>query len=123
MEMKATADRQRGITYTGFILIAAGIIFAAVIGMKLVPAYIHSAQIAQIFKTIASDPSMQGASIKDIKDSYTKRANINYITDITAEDIEISKGDGRLFLSTSYSVKIPVAGNITLLLEFNPSSS
>ena len=121
--MRATAGRQRGITFTGFILIAAGIIFAAVIGMKLVPAYIHSAQIAQIFKTIASDPGMQGASIKDIKDSYTKRANISYITDITAEDIEISKDEGRLILSTSYSVKIPVAGNITLLLEFNPRSS
>jgi hypothetical protein len=123
MGMKATADRQRGVTFVGFILIAAGVIFAAIIGMKLVPAYIHSAQIAQIFRTIASDPAMQGASIKDIKDSYTKRANINYITDITAEDIEISKDEGRLVLSTSYSVKIPVAGNITLLLEFNPRSS
>ena len=55
--------------------------------------------------------------------SYRKRANINYITDITAEDIDISKEGGRLKLSASYSVKIPLAGNITLLLEFNPSSS
>ena len=121
--MKTMSHKQRGIGFFGFILIAAGVIFVAILGMKLVPPYIHSAQIAQIFKTIASDPAMQDASIKDIKDSYTKRANINYITDITAEDIEISKGDGMLSLSTSYTVKIPVAGNITLLLEFNPSSS
>jgi Domain of unknown function (DUF4845) len=121
--MKATACRQRGIGFVGFIMIAAGLIFVAILGMKLVPAYVHSAQIAQIFKTIAHDPSMQGASINEIKDSYRKRANINYITDVTAEDIEISKGDGQLNLSTSYSVKIPIAGNITLLLEFNPSSS
>jgi hypothetical protein len=121
--MKAVAGRQRGIGFVGFIMIAAGIVFVAIVGMKLVPAYIHSAQIAQIFKTIASDPGMQGAPIKDIKDSYNKRATMNYITDITSEDIEISKADGRLSLSTSYSVKIPIAGNITLLLEFNPSSS
>ena len=121
--MRAMAERQRGIGFVGFIMIAAGIVFAAVIGMKLVPPYIHSAQIAQIFKAIASDPAMQGVTTNEIKDSYRKRANINYITDITAEDIEISKDDGRLSLSTSYSVKIPVAGNITLLLEFNPSSS
>jgi hypothetical protein len=121
--MKATAGRQRGITFVGFIMIAAGLIFVAVLGMKLVPAYVHSAQIAQIFKTMASDPAMQSATIREIKESYSKRASINYITDITAEDIEISKDDGRLKLSTSYSVKIPVAGNVTLLLEFNPSSS
>jgi hypothetical protein len=123
MMMKATAQRQRGIGFVGFILIGAGIIFAAVAGMKLVPPYLHSAQIAEIFKSIARDPNMQGASINDIKMAYAKRANVNYITDVSPEDIEIDKDNGRLVLSTSYSVKIPVAGNITLLLEFNPSSS
>lgn len=121
--MKATAFRQRGLGFVGFIMVAAGIIFVAILGMKLVPPYIHSAQIAQIFRTMVSDPAMQGASIKDIKDSYNKRANIDYITDITAEDIDISKADGQLSISANYSVKIPLAGNITLLLEFNPSSS
>jgi Domain of unknown function (DUF4845) len=121
--MNATASRQRGIGFVGFILTAAGLIFVAIVGMKMVPPYIHSAQIAQIFRTIAADPAMQDASIKDIKDSYDKRANIDYISDITSADIDITKSNGRLILSTSYTVKIPVAGNVTLLLEFNPSSS
>ncbi|MBI5889169.1 MAG: DUF4845 domain-containing protein [Nitrosomonadales bacterium] len=121
--MRALACRQRGIGFLGIVLIAAGVILAAILGMKVVPAYVHSAQMAQIFRTIASDPAMQNASVREIKDSYIRRANVNYITDITAEDIEISKEDGRLSLSTSYSVRIPLVGNITLLLEFNPSSS
>jgi hypothetical protein len=121
--MKTFAGRQRGISFIGLILSAIGLIFVAVLGMKLVPSYIHSAQIAQILKEIAKDPAMQSASIKDIKDSYNKRANINYITDITSEDIEIDKEDGQLSLRASYSVKIPIVSNITLLLDFNPSSS
>jgi hypothetical protein len=48
---------------------------------------------------------------------------MDYITDITADDIEISKDAGALTLSASYSVKIPVAGNMSLVLEFNPSSA
>lgn len=123
IEMKNTVGRQQGVGFVGFIMIAAGIIFVAILGMKMVPPYIHSAQIAQIFKTIASDPAMQNASIKEIKDSYSKRADINYISDLTSDDIEIMKGDGRLTLSASYSVKIPLVANITLLLDFNPSSS
>ena len=121
--MRTTAGRQRGMSFLGFIGIAAGVIFVAILGMKLVPAYVHNAQITEIFKEIAGDAAMQDASIKDIKDSYSKRADIDYISDITADDIEISKDDGRLNLSASYSVKIPVVANITLLLDFNPSSS
>jgi hypothetical protein len=121
--MKALAGRQRGVSMVGMIFIAAGVIFVAVLGMKLVPAYVHSAQIAEIFKTIASDPAMRGASTKEIKDSYSKRADINYISDITAEDIDVIKEEGRLSISASYSVKIPLVGNITLVLDFNPSSS
>lgn len=120
--MRTGANRQRGIGFVGFILIAAGIVFVAVVGMKLVPPYIHSAQISEIFKEIAADPMMRNATVKDIKESYSKRANINYITDITAEDIEIEKDEQQLALSASYSVKIPLVANITLLLEFNPSS-
>lgn len=121
--MKTMAGRQRGISIFGFMWVAAGLIFVAILGMKLIPAYLHSAQITQIFKQIVNDPAMADASIAQIKDSYNKRANIDYITDITAEDIEIGKDNGQLSLSANYSVKIPVAGNITLLLEFNPSSS
>jgi len=121
--MEALAHKQRGIGFVGFIMIAAGVVFAAIAGMKLVPPYLHSAQIAEILKQVASDPEMRNASISDIKNSYAKRASINYITDITAEDLEIDKANGQLSLSASYSVKVPVAGNVTLLLEFNPSSS
>lgn len=121
--MRAMAGKQGGMGMVGFIMVAVGIILVAVLGMKVVPPYIHSAQIAQIFRSIASDPAMQSASIKEIRDSYDKRANVNYITDVAAEDIVIETGDGRLRLSTNYSVKVPLVANITLLLEFNPSSS
>jgi Domain of unknown function (DUF4845) len=121
--MNATAGRQRGIGFVGMILVAAGLIFAAILAMKMVPAYIHSAQISEIFRTIAEDPAMRGATIRDIKESYMKRADIDYINDITADDISIVQNNGELVLSASYSVRIPIAGNMTLLLEFHPSSS
>ncbi len=121
--MKSLAHKQRGVGFAGFIGIAAGVIFVAILGIKMVPPYIHSAQIAQIFRTIVGDPAMKNATIKEIKDSYSKRADINYISDLTAEDIEVSKENGVLSLSAQYSVKIPVAGNVSIVLEFNPSSS
>lgn len=121
--MKAWKNTQMGVGATGLVFIIAGFLFVVILGMKIIPAYLHNAQIAKILKTIVNDPEMQAAAIKDVRASYAKRASMDYITDITADDIEVSKEDGSLSLSASYTVKIPVAGNISLVLEFNPSSS
>lgn len=121
--MKAFVVRQRGISLFGFLMLAVVVILVAILGMKVVPPYIHNAQIAQIFKAIAADSQMQNASVGDIRTSYLRRADVNYITDIKPEDIEISRDNGRLELSASYVIRVPLVANITLLLEFNPSSS
>ncbi|HYR05264.1 MAG TPA: DUF4845 domain-containing protein [Gallionella sp.] len=116
-------NKQRGISMSGLLMSAFLLFFGALLAMKLIPPYVHSSQIAQIFRSMSSDPALAGASIKDIKDAYFKRATVNSITDITGEDIEIDKEGGVLKLSANYSVKIPLVANITLLIEFNPSSS
>ncbi len=121
--MRTLINRQQGTSFIGMLLIAICVILVAVLGMRVVPPYIHSAQIARVFKEITNDPAMQDAAVKDIRASYIKRADINYITDIKAEDLEILKGNGQLSISASYTVEIPLVGNATLLLEFNPSSS
>lgn len=121
--MKTMRNKQRGISLSGLLISAFILFFVALMAMKLVPAYVHSSQIEQIFKAMAADPALAGASNREIKDSYFKRATVNSISDITAEDIEIDKQNGVLKLSANYSVKVPLVANITLLIEFNPKSS
>ncbi len=120
--MKSFSNQQRGVSFMGFILIAALGLFLVILGMKMIPAYIQSAQITSIFKTIAASQELQTGTIRDIKAAYSKRADIDDIKDVTVEDIEIEQESGSLKLSASYKKTIPVAGNVSLLLEFNPSS-
>ncbi len=121
--MKAWANKQRGVGFGSLILIIAAVLFVVILGMKLVPVYLHNMQIEHIFKTIVNDPEMQGATVKDIHASYGKRATMDYINDLASDDIEVTKDNGRITLSASYTVKIAVAGNISLLLEFNPTAT
>ncbi|MDE2118352.1 MAG: DUF4845 domain-containing protein [Betaproteobacteria bacterium] len=121
--MKIMANKQRGVSFSGFLLVAVVLVFVAVGGMKILPAYIQNNEIKGIFDTIARDPEMQGAQVKDIRESYAKRAMMNNITVVSPADIEISKEGGRLVLSISYAVRIPLVANATLLLEFNTSNS
>jgi hypothetical protein len=44
------------------------------------------------------------------------------VSTVTSGDIVISKEGGALRLSASYSAKIPLAGNVSLLVEFDPSA-
>lgn len=122
--MYGLSSRQRGLSFSGFIMTAFALIVVVLLGLKLVPAYLHSAQISQIFREIATDPAMDKASIPEIEMSYRKRAQINDITDLKVEDIVILRDDGgALSLSAEYELRIKLVGNITLLLEFKPSSS
>lgn len=120
---KAMPAKQRGLSFSGFIVGAFILVLASITGLKLIPAYMQNAQINNLFVTIANDPEMQKASPRDIRMSFSKRASIDAITAISAEDIDIASNGGRLVLSASYAVKVPLAGNISLYLDFSPSSA
>ena len=122
--MKITMPgQQRGLSFFGFIFGAFALVLVSITGLKLIPAYMQDAEVKKLFVTIANDPDMQKATPRDIRMSFSKRSSIDNITAIKAEDIEIVSDAGRLVLSASYAVKIPLAGNVSLYLEFNPSSA
>lgn len=121
--MKTMLNKQRGVSLEGTLVVIVLLIFVGVAAMKLVPSYMENGTIQKIFDTIVHDPEMQGAPVKAIRDSFAKRAMTNSIKTVTENDIEVSKDSGGLSLSVSYSVKIPLVSNASLLLEFNTSSS
>ncbi|MBI5438602.1 MAG: DUF4845 domain-containing protein [Nitrosomonadales bacterium] len=114
---------QRGLSFSGFIFGAFVLVVLGIFGLKLVPAYMQDATVKNLLVAIANDPEMQKASPSTIRMSFSKRSSIDDIKAIKAEDIEITKNGDRLVLSASYAVKVPVGGNVSLYLEFNPSSA
>ena len=121
--MRIMANKQRGISFSGFLVAVCIILVVVIGGMRFIPAYIEDAKIKSIFNAITHDPEMRNAQIKDIRTSFARRASIDGITAINEKDIEIVKEGNSLSVSASYSVKIPLASNASLILEFNPNSS
>lgn len=115
--------QQSGVSFSGFIVVAFLLIVVVLFGFKLVPAYIENAKIQHVFEEISHDAAMQGASVHDVLLSFDRRASVEGIDAIRATDIELDKGqDGRPILSASYSVKVKVGGNVSMLIEFQPTS-
>ena len=120
---KAMPAKQRGLSFFGFIFGAVILVLVSITGLKLIPAYMEDMKISNLFTVIANDPEMQKASPRDIRMSFSKRASIDNISAINAEDIEIASEGGRLALSASYAVKVPLVGNVSLYLDFSPTSA
>ena len=118
----ATFKQQRGLSMSGFLLGSVVLILILITSFKMIPAYMESATIQSLFVSVASDPDLQDASARDIRMAYVKRAVIENITAINVSDIDIEDDNGTLVLSTAYTLKIHLAGNVSLFLEFNPSS-
>ena len=113
---------QKGITLSGLIGAAFVLVLVVSTGLKLVPAYIENSEIQKIFNEVSNDPAMQKASLSDIRLSFARRASIDNIQAIKIEDIDVDTSSGKPVLSASYFVKIPLAGNISFYLDFNPTS-
>lgn len=121
--MKINIKQQHGVTFGGFIMVAFLLAFVAIFSMKLIPAYMENGKIQKALDAIVRDPAMQNAPVAEIRDAFYKRANtMDSVTTISGSDLDISKENGRLSLSATYTVKLPLAGNVKLLIEFNPSA-
>ena len=115
--------KQQGVTFGGFIMVLALIGGLAIFSMKLIPAYMENGKIQKALDAIVQDPAMQSGSVAEIKDSFYKRANVmDSVTTLDSSDIVISKEGNSLKLSASYSKKIPLAGNVSLVIDFAPSA-
>jgi len=120
---KAMPLKQRGVTFGGMVFGAFLLILVSIFLLKVIPVYMQDEQIKNIFNAIAQNPDLQRATPTEIRNSFEKRASIDGVKTIRGEDIDISSDNGRLILSANYSVKIPLSGNVSLLMEFNPTSA
>lgn len=115
--------KQQGMTFIGMVLVIAAVIFLAVIGMKVVPAYIEFFGVKKIINSIGSDSNFNSMSKQDIMTAFDKGADIGYVTVIKGSDLVIAKGDSGNVVSAEYQVTIPIVANASVLLDFKVSTA
>ncbi|HNP26284.1 MAG TPA: DUF4845 domain-containing protein [Nitrosomonas sp.] len=115
--------KQLGLSFSGLLLWSVVLVLFAILGMKVVPVYIENASIKKNLVAVAHDSSLQNVHPSQLRLAFTKRAQIDNITAVTAKDIKIARNQGEVILSVDYSVKIPLAANISLLIDFNTQSN
>lgn len=114
---------QRGMSFFGLIIMIAFGISLVLIGVKLVPPYIEYFTVKKILSAIQADPSFSTWSPAEIRNSFDRRAAIDYQNAVEAKDLDITKVDGETVVSVEYSQKIFIAGNVSACLDFEASTA
>ena len=122
MQYHTMRQKQKGISLSGLLVWAVILILVAISGLKIAPAYIEFSTIQKNLSAIVKDINSQSADLNQIKTLFSKRAQIDNIKSINAQDIKINKENGRVVLSASYTVRIPLVSNLSLTIDFDAVS-
>ncbi len=115
-------SKQRGVSLGGLIVVLFLLIFVVLLGFKVVPPVLEYNNIKRNLKAIASAPENANAARGQIDAAWSRYQLIDNIQNFTGQDIVMSKEGGVLVLSGSYSVKVPLFANVSVVMDFNPTS-
>ena len=114
--------RQRGLTMTGFMFTAIVAVAVVMIGFRMVPPYIEYFTVKKIMaKTL--DDSKQGFSLYTFRRDFDLKASADYIDSVKGSDIEVNKEGNNLVATASWTRTLHLVGNVSLLLEFEATTS
>jgi hypothetical protein len=115
-------NKQRGMGFFSVVIMIAGIVFVAVIGMKLWPAYNEYFSVKKAFSSLKTKLGAGEMSKRDIVTSFDNQAVIDDIKSVTGNDLIIEDTDKGPVVSVEYSVVEPLVANVSALITFKLST-
>jgi len=117
--MKTSPRHQQGLTFISLVFVLALIAFFVLLGLKIGPIYLNHSKVVSALAEIEKTPDIEEQSEAEIRGSLSKRFDINYVDDVTQDDIKITRHNDYLKVAIEYEVVTKIAGNLSVLVEFN----
>lgn len=111
----------KGFTLITLLFLLALAAFVALTAFKIVPTYIDYFAVQKSLENLlASDVPRNPQALRE---SFSRRLNVNYIRDIDSRDLQIEKQDGMLVLTVPINRKHHLAGGISLCVDLEATAS
>jgi len=117
--MNASTKHQQGLTFISLVFFLGLIAFFVLLGLKIGPIYLDHSKVTNALAEVEKNNNIEELTEAEIRDSLSKRFNINYVYDVTQDDITITKYQDYLRVAIEYEVIRKIAGNLSVLVEFN----
>jgi len=107
-------NAERGVSLSGLIVVLIVLGAIALVVIKVVPAYIEYHAV----KNAIVKAKAEGGTVREIQQSFDKNADINNVDAIKGSDLMIARDGGQIQVAFEYEKRIPLAGNVSLLIDF-----
>lgn len=113
--------RQVGMSMWSFTAVAVVAAFFILLFFKLLPPYLEFFKVQTSLENIASQPGAASMSKADLAAALDRRFTIEDISRVSGrKDLKVEKStSGQTVLRIQYQVVVPIAYNVSALLDFN----
>jgi Domain of unknown function (DUF4845) len=110
---------QRGVTLMGLMILLFILIFVALLGFKLIPAYIDFYTAKKAISIVAREKL--GTNAAEIRRSFELRSAIDDIK-VRPSDLDITKDGNELVIGFAYRKEVPLFANVGIYIDFAAST-
>jgi competence protein ComGC len=117
--MNTPTKHQQGYTLITLIFMLGIFAFFVLLILKVGPIYLDHSKVKNALAAVEKSTDIETKSEPEVRSSLEKRFNMNYVADLKAQDIKITKRGNYLKVEADYEVVKKIAGNLSVLVEFN----
>ena len=115
-------NRQRGIALGQLVVWGFLLAVVAIMGMKTVPSVIEYYTIKKNIQALAGQAG-QDTTVQELRAGFVRYMEIDAITSINHNDLDIYKDGGRVVIAFAYEKKIPLFGPVSVVIDYEGSAS
>ena len=119
LSRSGSQHRQAGMTTLGVIILVAFVGIFAFGGLRLVPIYLNYFKVVGVVSGVLEEFDGTGATAGTIRKSISRRFDIDSVSEITANDVKVTKVDGGYEVAAVYSHKAPFMANVSFIVDFD----
>ena len=112
-------NRERGVTFIGWLVLLTPFAIVGYAGMRLAPIYLNYMKIAKALDQAASEAKGGAADPTTIRNSVDKRFDIDMVTYPTTKDLKITRDSDGWVVEMAYDDEAPLFSNISLHVSFD----
>jgi len=114
--------RQGGMTFLGILVLVVVVGAWVYSGIRLAPKYLEYMKVAATLEKVRDEhENNPGTTEFMLRKAVERHFNIESVTAITENDIEIKRDGGLFLLRAAYEDTVPLAGNVSFLVQFDKS--
>jgi hypothetical protein len=113
-------SRQSGVSLGGLLVVLVILVVVGLLALKVIPPYMEFRTAKNAIEAVARE--QQGASVNDVRRAFDKRAQIDDINSVKAQDLEVTKDGQEITIGFAYRKDVPLFRNVGLYFDFAASS-